>query len=277
MNETQINLLKALIVVGVAVTMVFNPLMDQYWSDSSKYIDMANGLPSFEPWSSRPLIPSLVRLMAYVLPFDVVHIFQYLNILFFALAGLLLLREYDLTAALVTMACLSPAITIFGAVLLDSAIFFWFAMALFLRERPYILFGWSIAAAAVHPMAFVLCWVILLFSAQGAFSNLFLVNLLYVLMPLVVYLIFFLPIGTYTTFLLPEFKDLLYSLRTLNVLWFGLFFLRKDRESLLVVVVVSICVGFAFFLTMPARAFTPLALMLGPILVDRMREKEREQ
>lgn len=259
-------LIAPLIVCGIALTLVVNPLAQVLWPDSYKYIDMALGIGANAPWAFRPLVPFLAGVVSSLFGVNIPLAFLALNTSFFALAGLLILRTFNLTTAVVTMACMSPAVTIFGVPLLDAAIFMFVAVALFLREWAYPLMVWTMLSAAVHPMAFALCMVVLMFSAfENSLPYLF-------FFPPVIFMLFFWP-STYTTLLLPELNDLLYSLKVLNALWLGLLFLRKDRESLLVVVMLAACLFFVPFLTMPARAFSPMALVLGPMLVKETRRK----
>ncbi|MHA2380105.1 MAG: hypothetical protein ACXADO_10070 [Candidatus Thorarchaeota archaeon] len=253
------------IVAGAAYTLVANPLSWTLWGDASKYIDMANGLPSSEPWSSRPLIPYLAGLLSSSLSIDIAVSFYYINIVLFASACLFLYREHGLTATLVTMACFSPAINIYGKILLDAAIFFWLAVALFIRDRPYTLAVWCVFAAAVHPIALALCGVVLVYSVV---ESPYWMPCLFPLILAIVYWVWFWPVGSYTVLMMPGLDDLLYTLKMLNALWLGLLFLRRDRESVLIVLLLIVCIGFVPLLTMPARAFPPMALLLGPRLVE---------
>jgi len=264
------NIIPPIVICAAAYVIVGNEGSWILWGDSSKYIDMASGLTTVEPWSNRPLIPFLAGVFSDMTNQDIAHSFYYLNIGFFAIAGLTLLYRFGLLTALVTMTCTYPASLIFGKALLDSAVFMAVAVSLFLIDGEYMPFViiWTTISAALHPMAFALCMVVLAFAAYEQSSLIFPFSMWYLVLPAVVFLAFFLP-STYSILLIPDLNDLLYSLKVLNVLWLGLFFLRKDKESFLLLLLLGVCLFFVPFLTMPARAFTPLALVLGPRLVEQ--------
>lgn len=258
-----------LIVIGASYTLIANYLSKTLWSDSYKYLDMANGLGTVDPWARRPLIPFLAGMMADLFSLDTARAFYFVNIGLFILAALLLYQQYGLTTTLVTISCMAPVIGFFGKVLLDSAIFFWVVTALFLKAQPYLLTVWTTVSATVHPMAFGLCLVLLLFAISKSYEVFLIVP------PLTVFLIWFMPFGSYSVLLYPDLADMIYTVKSLNVLWIGVLFFRPNKHGLMFLSMLAVCIGFGFFLTSPLRAFTPLAALMGPQLIEGIRRNER--
>ena len=265
MIEKQGRIIERLIIIGASFTLITNYLSTILWSDSYKYLDMANGLGTVDPWARRPFIPFLAGMIANLFSLDTARAFYFVNIGLFILASLLLYQQHDLTTTLVTISCMAPVIGFFGKVLLDSAIFFCVVMGLFLKERPYPLMVWTTVLTAVHPMAFGLCLVVLLFAISKKREVFLMVP------PIAVFLIWFMPFGSYTLLLYPDLVDLLYILKSLNVLWLGVLFFRPTKHSLMFLSMLAVCIGFVFFLTSPLRAFIPLAALLGPQLMEGVR------
>jgi hypothetical protein len=250
------------IVAAAAYIITMTPNSQFITYDADQYLRMIEGFSAEEPYITRPLIPLLVRGLVLLFHTDPLFTFNQFNAFLVILTCLVLLREHGLIAALVTMLCTVSFVWYLGQPLLDAAIFLWVAIALSFRNNLYVLAILTPLAMAIHPIAFVLCSIVFLFSTRPTFT----IPLLCLLG--VSYYFFFAPPAGFALFMLPTLDNMLSGAKALNVLWLGIFTLKKDRESAMFVLMFFACFAFTFYMTSWARAFAPLGLILGPKITE---------
>jgi hypothetical protein len=196
---------------------------------------------------------------------DVASVFYNLNLLFTFLAGVIILRKHDLLTALIALGCTAALVDYFGKALLDAGIFFWVVLALYLAEqhKTALLGVVVLLSTAVHPIAFALCSIIFAFNVDKR-------EVPFLLGPLAIYYIYFMP-TSYAVLMLHGPMAVISVLLMLNAQWFGAFTLRRDKESLMILVMFCACCGFSLLMTWPARTFVMLSPVLAPRLVEMIR------
>lgn len=255
-------LLQVAIVAGAAYHIVTSALVWGIWPDCEKYISMAEGLSVGDPFGRRIFIPWLASVVMAIVGCDAVSAFYNLNMGFVFLASLIILREYDLLTALIVLSCTGGFSIYFGKALLDAAIFLLIVLALYFanHKNTAALFCVLFLSVLTHPIGFVLCGIIFVFSVD-------LPHLVLIAVSLMVFYLWFMPV-TYVTFRAHDIIAVFAVLKMLSVQWLGVLTLRRDRQSLMILALIAACCGFSLFLTWPARAF----VMLSPILAPRLRE-----
>jgi hypothetical protein len=241
-------------------------------SDFAYYIDMANGLPAPDPFGKRILMPFIVGLLG-----GSPYVFHYINLALITLsATLLYMTKYNkqsFLSGLLFLAC-TRAITIYsGEPSPDAMTYFLIGSALFLVNYEYDWLNVVVLtlAAANHPISFVIVGAIIVINNfDKPMKWLYLV-------PGIVVFIFLIP-QSYGLIYYPDIPRLLNVVKSVNILWLGVFTIRKDRDSVLLISIILATLGFSFIASNIDRVLSPLGILLAPRFVSILYpEKEVEE
>ncbi len=248
--------------LGVVFSLTSRTPTEPPVSDFAYYVDMANGLPAPDPFGKRILVPFIASLFG-----GSPLAFHYMNIIFVALASLLLYlsnkggdRGFIVGILFLTG---TRAITIYaGEPSPDGMIYLLIALTIYLVEiqKDWLFVIVAPLAAATHPIAFVITTIVWSMQNYKEYRKFLL------LVPGVLVFLWLLP-QSYGTLYLPDLSRILWMARSITVLWLGLLALRKNKESLLVLFVIIACFGFSLLATNVDRVFAPIGLFLAPMFV----------
>jgi hypothetical protein len=241
-------------------------------SDFAYYVDMANGLFAPDPFGKRILMPFIVGLLG-----GSPYTFHYLNLALITMCTTLLYLSYgrnqqSFISGLLFLAC-TRAITLYaGEPSPDGMTYFLIASAIFLVNTKYHWLNLITItlAAANHPISLVIVGVIIVIYNYDKPERLL------TLIPGAIVFLLLMP-TSYGTIFIPDIPRLLNMVKSVNVLWLGVFAIRRDKESVLLILIILCTFGFSLIASNIDRILSPLGMFLAPMFLSLLYPKKDDE
>ena len=231
-------------------------------SDFAFYVRMAQGDSSVpEPWSLRPFVPAVANLLG-----GTEAAFHYLNMLLLLMTSLVLALTYKNYVIPIFFLFGTHAVDRYaGEPGLDAMMYFLVAMSIYLTtvDNKYLstagMCTISVAAAATHPMAFILTTIVFIFDKRPEV----------IIVGAIVALIL-LPCA-YGVLYLPDVARLRGIVYSLSFLWIGILTFNRDSDSARDLLILLGCFSFTLLASNVTRMIAPAGLILAPRALEFMR------
>ena len=243
--------------LSVIISILLTNVQRDFGGDAGRYLDMTEGGTAEMPWGSRILIP---RIIGFLFAGDYSMAWHIFNVIVFGIAIYIFVKNFgSIPTALFLICCYGVIESSIGEPLLDASIFLFLAIGVYLVQRNKwlemnILFTLSIM---LHPIASVFLLIMSLNLKQQWCTLPYQVGLMLLTLPL-----------GYSSFMQVSSSTVCIVIACLNLLCLSIFTIRRDRQSLLFVLMLIATFGFVLLATDVPR----MVYFVGPFMAHRLIE-----